>query len=304
MRTALRLAPLLLLVLCPPAQAQAPAPVEPLEGASALRGREIVFRVTDAVATRVVVEILAVQGDAPITVDAIEATREGDAWVARTTANHLVWHRPGEYTWRPVSALGEGPLRRLVVAPPAADARRSTIPRRYGRRRGGRRLLVYTRGLPPGVSAARLRYLASVTARRWGLRVGGTTTRRPGAVDGVSVLGFSSKIRSGALGANRRVTERRFRPRPGRAPAVETRLVDSDVLIRRDVAWFDGPGYPALHQYDLESVLIHELGHYAGNLFHRRRCTPHPLVDAGTNGEWWRGPRDWFYSCEKRSPEA
>jgi hypothetical protein len=64
--------------------------------------------------------------------------------------------------------------------------------------------------------------------------------------------------------------------------------------------WAAGPGYPALDQIDLESVLLHEVGHMAGTKRHRKPCANSPMVEVLGAGEWWRGPRDkWFGDCSR-----
>ena len=72
-------------------------------------------------------------------------------------------------------------------------------------------------------------------------------------------------------------------------------VVERDLALRTDENWAAGPDYPALDEVDLESVLLHELGHMAGNKRHRPRCTNSPMDEALGAGEWWRGSRDkWF----------
>ena len=45
-------------------------------------------------------------------------------------------------------------------------------------------------------------------------------------------------------------------------------------------------------------MLLHELGHMAGNKKHRPRCSNSPMIEALGAGEWWRGARDkWFGDC-------
>jgi hypothetical protein len=48
---------------------------------------------------------------------------------------------------------------------------------------------------------------------------------------------------------------------------------------------------------DLESVLIHELGHFAGNKEHAAQCTNSPMASGLAAGEWWHGPRNRFSFC-------
>jgi hypothetical protein len=55
-----------------------------------------------------------------------------------------------------------------------------------------------------------------------------------------------------------------------------------------------GPARPAADEYDLESVVLHELGHMAGNRKHSRRCMNSPMGLALGMGEWWRTPHDWY----------
>jgi hypothetical protein len=69
-------------------------------------------------------------------------------------------------------------------------------------------------------------------------------------------------------------------------------------VLRTGEKWSAGPGYPGLDEIDLESVVLHELGHMAGNKKHTARCANSPLGEALGAGEWWRGPRDkWFGDC-------
>ena len=77
------------------------------------------------------------------------------------------------------------------------------------------------------------------------------------------------------------------------------KVVESDLALRRRArTGTQGPDYPALDEVDLESVLLHELGHMAGNKKHRSRCTNTPMIEALGAGEWWRGARDkWFGDC-------
>jgi hypothetical protein len=76
------------------------------------------------------------------------------------------------------------------------------------------------------------------------------------------------------------------------------RVVESDLALNASENWNAGPKYPALDQVDLESVLLHELGHMAGNKKHKPRCSNSPMIEALGAGEWWRGARDkWFGDC-------
>jgi hypothetical protein len=135
------------------------------------------------------------------------------------------------------------------------------------------------------VSAARFKALARRAAARWGLRAGGWTKRIAGVQDGHSVAGFSSDVPAGVLGLETDYV------RAGK-------IVERDLALRADENWAAGPGYPGLDQVDLESVVLHELGHMAGNKKHSARCANSPMDEALGAGEWWRGPRDkWYGAC-------
>ena len=112
--------------------------------------------------------------------------------------------------------------------------------------------------------------------------------------DGFNVAGFSSYgARGRARRADRLLVKRGKRRRARPRAATPTRTGPP------------GPDYPALDQVDLESVLLHELGHMAGNKKHRTRCTNSPMIEALGAGEWWRGARDhWFGDCARARPRA
>ena len=68
------------------------------------------------------------------------------------------------------------------------------------------------------------------------------------------------------------------------------------MAFRADVPWEAGPEHPDLGHVDLETVIIHELGHAAGNARHTAMgCYDTPMVVGLANGEWWRSPQDWSY---------
>ena len=62
--------------------------------------------------------------------------------------------------------------------------------------------------------------------------------------------------------------------------------------------WAQGPAHPTDDEYDLETVILHELGHWAGNLRHTPvGCHDTPMVKGLGPGEWWRSPSDWHYDA-------
>jgi hypothetical protein len=196
--------------------------------------------------------------------------------------------RPGTYYWQ-AFVPGEppqlvGPVQKLQVTLPPGDRGRGRLFPRFGRR-GSARFLESMANLPATVSRTRFRTLARATAARWGLRAAGWTRLTAGARDGYDVAGFSPDVPAGVLGLETDFT------RGGR-------VIEQDLALNPDEDWAAGPAYPRLTQIDLESVLLHELGHMAGNKRHRAVCTNSPMVVALGAGEWWRGPRDhWFGQC-------
>jgi hypothetical protein len=175
-------------------------------------------------------------------------------------------------------------VQQLDVTLPSADRGRGKLFPRYGRR-GVTGFYLSSTAFPASVDGARFKKLAKVTASRWGLKTLRWTSVEAGVQDGFSVAGFSSSVPAGVLGVQTDFVER-------------GRVVESDLALRADENWAQGPDHPALDQVDLESVLLHELGHLAGNKRHRPQCSNSPMMEALGAGEWWRGPRDkWFGTC-------
>jgi hypothetical protein len=311
MRRALASVVLLLAALALPAGASAkpvPAARASVAGASALeytgptatisRGDSLTFAVrTAAPAGSVVVRVAgALQTDADGLLTGPDGTwldevakpvADGvQGWTVPRTS--VLRQRPGTYYWQAyVQGDAEqmvGPVQKLVVSLPAVDRGRGSLFPRFGRK-GAAAFLLSSANLPLTVSRGRFRRLAATTATRWGLRATRWTPAVAGVQDGRSVAGFSPDVPAGVLGV-----ETDFL-RAGR-------VVERDLALSPDQSWAAGPGYPALDQVDLESVLLHELGHMAGNKRHRARCANSPMIEALGAGEWWRGARDhWFESC-------
>jgi hypothetical protein len=171
----------------------------------------------------------------------------------------------------------------LPVAPALAGLSRERIPRRIGESNGAT-FRMRTSGVPAGVSPARFLALVRNSARRWRLHSLG---RRPGAPrfgNGRSEVGFStSQVPPEALAVT--IVGRR------RGGGLER-----DLIIRADIDWDEGPAHPTRRQYDLETVMLHEMGHFAGNAFHvPRGCLDTPMVVGLARGEWWRSTTDFSY---------
>jgi hypothetical protein len=207
-------------------------------------------------------------------------------WTVPRTS--VLRQRPGQYYWQGY-AQGDGeqivgPVQKLVVTLPAADRGRGSLYPRFGRK-GASAFLLSSANLPLNVSRGRLRTLARSTAARWGLRASRWTIAVAGMRDGRSVAGFSPDVPAGVLGVETDFLR-------------DGRVVERDLALSTEQSWAAGPGYPGLDQIDLESVLLHELGHMAGNKRHRARCANSPMIEALGAGEWWRGARDhWFEDC-------
>jgi hypothetical protein len=218
-------------------------------------------------------------------VDGLQVWRVPDASLLRS--------RPGHYFWQ-AYVSGEaangveepiGPVQELVVTVPASDRGSGKLYPRYGKR-GRTAFYLSTEDFPATVDGARFRTLVKNAAKRWGLQARRWTSAKAGVEDGYNVAGFSTRMKKGILGVQ---TDHML---------ADGRIVERDLELNANVSWGAGPGYPALDEFDLESVLIHELGHMAGTKRHRASCSNSPMVEALGAGEWWRGPRDkWFGDC-------
>jgi len=189
--------------------------------------------------------------------------------------------RPGTYWWQAYSGDDIGPVRTFTVTLPAADRGRGPLFPRYGKRGRGS-FYLSSANWPKTLDGLRFQALARAAAKRWGLKALSWTSLAAGKLDGFNVVGFSDKLPAGVLGLETDYRKHR-------------KVVERDLQLRADADWNAGPGYPSLEQVDLQSVLLHELGHMAGVKKHQKRCTNSPMVEALGPGEWWRGPSDYFF---------
>lgn len=229
----------------------------------------------------------------------------------------------------PAPAPSPPPPAPAVAAPPDPfpDLVRERIPDHAGFQGWGYGFNLSLGDVPPRVGVERWQAVVSAVAERWGLDVGGTTYRVPMLRDGYDDVGFGP-VRGSSLGVYREhvvvtyrrrlVCRKRWRWRGGRLRRVrrcfwrkriiDERVVDRDVRISRWLPWQPGPAKPSTDEYDLQSVVIHELGHFAGNRRHVAYCVNSPMIESLDKGEWWHSPTDWYLRhCGVRranAPEA
>jgi len=175
----------------------------------------------------------------------------------------------------------------LPARPELAGLSQERIPRSVGSSNGAS-FRIRTGGIPAGVSRARFVALVRNGGRRWRLHSLGTLAGRPQFGNGRSEVGFStSQVPRGALGVT--IVGRR------RGGGLER-----DLILRADIPWEPGPAHPTRARIDLETVILHELGHVAGNRFHvPRGCRDTPMVVGLATGEWWRSSTDFSYrACD------
>lgn len=227
-------------------------------------------------------------------------------------------NQPGTYYWQAhrisyadgADGAIEGPVRRFTLVgagtPPAPgpgsseDLTVARIPRWVAPYRRSRGFVISRAGLPATVDVDRWVPLVRTSAKRWGLRVAGQIPSpvRPGNYR--NEVGFSRDLSRDKLGVTTSTMLRRYRLARVcgvnscrlQRQIVSERLIDRDVRIDARVRWEQGPAYPDAGETDLQTVLIHELGHVAGN-GHQRYCVNSPMVVSLSRGEWWRTEDDY-----------
>ena len=181
---------------------------------------------------------------------------------------------------------------------------RVAIPSRIGKSNHALLVLALGEG-SPSVSRSRFVALVRNSAQRWRLDARGPVKRIPRLGDAHNDVGFAASLVSqGALGTTTLLRQNYVRVRrvcaasgcrTMRTPA-GSRIVERDLALLPDVPWAQGPAHPTTEEYDLETVVLHELGHWAGNLRHTPvGCHDTPMVKGLGPGEWWRSSSDWHY---------
>jgi hypothetical protein len=308
------------------AAALVPSPVAPADGATVQAGTPVAFSANGQGA--LVVHVSA----SPKPVDGCGAIGDDggrfDGSVSPADPTLVQFTAPaglaaGQWYWQVASPAdcAAAPARRLVVTAAATPAPARTprlahapIPQRIGT--SNHALFVLALGKSsPAVSRSRFITLVSNSAKRWRLDARGPVDRVPRLGDGHSDVGFAGALVSpGALATTTLLRQNYVRVRricsasscrTARTPA-GSRVVERDLALRPDLPWAPGPAYPTAGEIDLETVLLHELGHFAGNLRHTPvGCHDTPMVSALGPGEWWRSPTDWHYdNCAGASARA
>ena len=322
-------------VLAAPAAAQAPVPtpVAPADGATAQAGTPLSFtaRGQGALVVRVARSPAVVDACGAIAEDGgrFDGTPSpADPSLVQFTAPAGL--AAGEWFWQvgDPTDCSAGPMRRITVVGSGATApatpgtpavspapapagrlpklARAPIPLRIGTSNHALLVLALGEG-SPSVSRSRLIALVRNSARRWRLDARGPVKRVPRLGDGHDDVGFAAALVSeGALGTTTMLRQNDVRVRRVCAAAgcrttrtpVGTRIVERDLALLPDVPWAQGPAHPTDEEYDLETVVLHELGHWAGNLRHTPvGCHDTPMVKGLGPGEWWRSPSDWHYDA-------
>ena len=132
-------------------------------------------------------------------------------------------------------------------------------------------------------------------------------------------IGFSDRVPSYALGITwfhyrvhyRRLIRCRISPAGARygcvvlkVEASAMKITDRDILVRRDVPWALGPAWPTPEEFDMQTVLLHEFGHLAGNLRHNANCSVAPMTPSLAPGDWWRSTLDHRVVCRPGARSA
>jgi hypothetical protein len=324
-------------VLAAPAAAQAPVPtpVAPADGATVQAGAPVTFtaRGQGALVVRIARSPAVVDGCGAIAEDGGRL----DGTVSPADPSLVQFTAPtglgaGEWFWQVGSPADctAGPVRRIAVegssaapATPATPAKpgvspkpspagtlpklsRVAIPSRIGKSNHALLVLALGEGSPT-VSRSRFVALVRNSAKRWRLDARGPVKRIPRLGDARNDVGFAASLVSqGALGTTTLLRQNYVRVRrvcaasgcrTMRTPA-GSRIVERDLALLPDVPWAQGPAHPTTEEYDLETVVLHELGHWAGNLRHTPvGCHDTPMVKGLGPGEWWRSSGDWHYDA-------
>jgi hypothetical protein len=324
-------------VLAAPAAAQAPvpSPVAPADGATVQTGAPVTFtaRGQGTLVVRIARSPAVVDACGAIAEDGgrLDGTASpADPSLVQFTAPAGL--AAGEWFWQVGNPTdcSAGPVRRIVAAgstpaptTPAAPGApagttkpspaatlpklaRAPIPSRIGTSNHALLVLALGEG-SPSVSRKRFVELVRNGARRWRLDARGPVKRVPRVGDAHNDVGFAAGLVSrGALGTTTLLRQNYVRVRrvcaasgcrTMRTPA-GSRVVERDLALLPDVPWAQGPAHPSSDEYDLETVVLHELGHWAGNLRHTPvGCHDTPMVKGLGPGEWWRSPLDWHYDA-------
>lgn len=312
-----------------PAEGGAPVPLGPAPGQSLEAGMPVTFQIQAP--ADVFSAWLVVSSSPNVGADGVLATRDLEftsfapsgqpgVMTATTRSYSSLADRVGTVFWQAYfidyrydpDFAAEGPVQSISL-----DENRGPVAGVFGQT-NAKGFYLNPSPLGIGVSPERFNLLVLRSASRWGLRYLGLAGNRPGVRDGISVVGFSSATPYGVLGVTtsykkpvwrmRRVCRVKRTRAGGRkrvcrgVPYIARRVFtgESDVELSTSVIWQDGPQLPSVREQDLESTIIHELGHFAGNSGHVSGCVNSPMIDALGGGEYWRDVnKNALYACRR-----
>lgn len=233
---------------------------------------------------------------------------------------------PGVYYWQVVRSdcyqdndcNVEGPIRRLIITPatPVVPSTSSTTPAptppptasaenvpdpsvappnptlptyadltaepislKLGGIRSRIKFYVNPQTAPYDVKPRRFLALAIDGGQRWGATFAGISSRK-GRHDGQNTIVFGTTP-SRALGTTRWYSHHRL-------PHGER-----DIILNYNIHWHEDESPPPSRKFDVQTVLIHEFGHFVGNDHVSGYCRNNPMVQTSAPGDWWRSDSDW-----------
>ena len=194
--------------------------------------------------------------------DETAAQATADLRSGASRAHSVLRQRPGHYYWQAyVTGAGAqsadeliGPVQELTVTLPAADKGRGTLVPAL-RQEGRTRASTCPQSFPASVTGKRFQTVDQDRGVTLGPEGPALDERQGGGPGRLQRRRLLHDVESGVLGVQTDFIK-------------HGKVIESDLALRAGENWDAGPDYPALDQVDLESVVLHELGHMAGNKKH------------------------------------